>query len=384
MHKPLQRENNLRPEKTRVLVLIKGLGLGGAEKLLAASVPHWDREQFDYEIGYLLPWKDALVSEFENRGIKVTCFNAKATVDLAACRRIGKFIQKGQFDIVHSHLPITGLVGRIVSRWHGVKGIVYTEHGSWTRLNKITRWATDLTLKMNDLTIAVSEDVAQSIPVRHRERVQTILNGIDCRSFNSTGNERQQIRKELGISENDFVIGKIANFLPVKQHETLIRAFAKFQRISPDSKLLLVGQYRGREDYIRQVAQEQGVTENVIITGPRTDIPRILHSLDIFAMSSRSEGLPVSLLEAMACALPVVCTKVGGIPAVVTDGIEGFLVPAGDADAMATKFDQLYLDRHLLKQMGEAGRRLVNEKYDIGLMVKKVEREYSNILQNRN
>ncbi len=357
--------------------------MGGAEKLLAASVPYWDQERFEYEIGYLLPWKDALVSEFESKQIKVTCFNAKGTVDWAAYRRIGRYIQKERFDIVHSHLPITGLVGRIASRWHGVKGVVYTEHGSWKRLNRITRWATDLTLHMNDLTIAVSEDVANSISSRHRDRVQTILNGIDCRSFSVERNERLEIRQELGIDADAFVIGKIANFLPVKQHETLIQAFAQFHREHSDSRLVLVGQFRERDDYIRRVAKEQGVDSKVIITGPRTDVPRILRSLDLFAMSSRSEGLPVSLLEALACSLPVVCTEVGGIPGVVTDGEEGFLVPVGDAKLMAQRFDQLYLNQDLRKQMGAAGERLINENYDISQMVKKVESEYCHILAGK-
>lgn len=367
--------------KARVLWLIKGLGLGGAEKLLAMSAPYLDRDRFDYEVGYFLPWKDALVGDLESHGVKVSCFGTKSAVDMRGYLRAWRYIRRNRFDVVHAHLPVASIFGRVAGRLSHVPGIVYTEHGMWQRLHPITRCVNRLSLRMNDLNIAVSSDVAKSMSAcGRRTHVETIVNGIDCDGIAQWKGHAQEVRQQLGLASSDIVIGKIANLSPVKNHETLIQAFAEFCKTHPDSVLVLIGQLRGRDGMLKQVAEQCGVQSRLVLTGPRTDAVRIAAAFDIYAMSSRSEGLPVSLLEAMALGKPVVCTAVGGIPGVVTDGENGFLVPAESPHDMAEKFTVLADDAQLRRRMGVAGRQRVRSEFDISMMVKRVERLYGELL----
>ncbi|VAX40756.1 hypothetical protein MNBD_PLANCTO02-1523, partial [hydrothermal vent metagenome] len=362
--------------KKRVLILIKGLGLGGAEKLLSASLPYLNRDEFEYEIAYLLPWKDTLVAEIEQQGIQVICLGAKFAADIRPFWKLMKLIKNREYDIVHTHLPLTGIMGRIAAWRNKVDTIVYTEHGSWNRLHWLTRFVNRMTLGLNDLTIAVSDDVARSMNLKKDNSVQTIVNGVDCQAFKTIPDESVAVRTELEIPEDHFVVGKVANFLPVKNHEMLLRAFAKFQQSVPQSTLVLVGQLRGRDQLLLKLARSLKIDKNIIMTGPRTDALRLMRSFDIFVMSSLSEGLPISLLEAMALSKPVVCTQVGGIPGVVTEGVEGFLVPTDDETAMATRLVDLFQNREQRHQMGQAACLRVNEHFNIADMVHNVEQKY--------
>ena len=372
----------LKNERIRVLWLIKGLGLGGAERLLTGALPYLDRELFDYQVGYFLPWKDAFVPEFERQGIPVTCFGAGRPGGLRSLGAVRRCLRESRVDVLHAHLPWASIVGRLAARRCRVPAVLYTEHGCWGRLNPFTRLFNRLTLGWNDLTIAVSDEVRASMRGVNGQAVKTITNGIDCRGLMATPDERDGVCAEFGIREDDFLVVNVANLTPVKNHELLIRAFASLVRRSPNASLVLVGQLRETTESVRQLVAELGLQERVVITGPRTDVPRIVKAADVFAMSSRSEGLPVSLLEAMALARPVVCTQVGGIPGVVTDGMEGFLVPPDEPDAMSERLACLrdHATRH---RMGKAGREKVEAEYDISVMVRKVEDECQRILRKK-
>jgi glycosyltransferase involved in cell wall biosynthesis len=365
----------------RVLWLIKGLGLGGAERLLLSAVPYLDRDAFEYEVGYFLPWKNALVPALEQQGIKVTCFGPGAPACLRTLGPVCRYLRQRQVAVLHGHLPWSGIIGRIAARRCRVAAVLYTEHGCWNRLKPITRLANRMTLRLNDVTIAVSEEVRQSIRGADQQRIRTIPNGIDCAGLMATVDERAAVRAEFGIGPGAFVIVNVANLTSVKNHELLVRAYAGFARRVADSALVLVGQLREKTESVRRLVAELGLRDRVVITGPRTDVPRIVKAADTFALTSFSEGLPVSLLEAMALAKPVVCTNVGGIPGVVTDGREGFLVPVGAAESLAEKLGLLQSDASLRRRLGEAGQARVRTHHDISVMVRQVEAEYRRILE---
>lgn len=363
-------------QRTRVLWLIKGLGLGGAERLLVAALPYLDRERFEYQVGYFLPWKDALVPAFQERQIPVTCFGAGWPGGLRSLGRVSRYLRQQRIDVLHAHLPWAGIVGRLAAHRGGVSRVLYTEHGCWNRLNPLTRLVNRLTLRWNDWTIAVSDEVRASIRGVDAAQVRTITNGIDCAGLAATPDERAAVRAELGVPAEDFLVVCVANLTPVKNHELLVRAFARMRPQRPEASLVLVGQLRETTASVRRTVAELQLQERVVLSGPRTDVPRIVRAADAFALASHSEGLPVSLLEAMALGKPVVCTRVGGIPGAVTDGVEGFLVPPGDAGAMAERLGQLAADRDLRARLGRAGQDTVRTRYDIGVMVRAVEALY--------
>lgn len=363
-------------ERTKVLWLIKGLGLGGAERLLVNALPYLDRQAFEYQVGYFLPWKDALVPTFRQQGIPVTCFGAGRPGGLWSLGRVCRYLRQQRIGVLHAHLPWASIVGRIAARRCGVPRVLYTEHGCWNRLNPVTRLVNRLTLAWNDLTIAVSDEVRASMRGVDATRVRTITNGIDCAGLATTPDERAVVRAELGVPGDDFLVVCVANLTAVKNHELLVRAFARLLPQRPAATLVLVGQLREMTEAVRRTVAELQLQDRVLITGPRTDVPRIVRAADAFAMSSHSEGLPISLLEAMALGKPVVCTRVGGIPGAVTDGVEGFLVPPGDAAAMAQRLGQLGADAGLRARMGLAGQDTVRTRYDISVMVREVETLY--------
>ncbi len=369
-------------EKQKILWLIKGLGLGGAEKLLCNALPYLDRERFDYQVGYFLPWKDALVSELRAGGLKVTCFDVPNHWRLDAVWRLKRYLVEERIDLLHIHLPFTGVVGRLGGRWAGTKGIVYTEHNLWPRLNPLMSLLNQATFNLNDAAIAVSQDVADSMTWPGDE-IQVIDNGIDVKALADIPDSRQAVLEEFGLPENTFLIGKVANLTPKKNHDNLLEAFAIFHRSVPEAKLLLVGQYADRLDILKGLANELRIADHVVFTGPREDVPRLVKALDLFSMASNFEGLPIAMLEAMALGRPVVATAVGGIPGVIRDGIDGLLVPPRQPEALANKWLELYRDGALRKKLADSALERVRGHYDIAVMVSKVEELYRQVLDKK-
>jgi glycosyltransferase involved in cell wall biosynthesis len=368
-----------KPSKIKILWLIKGLGLGGAEKLFCNALPYLDRDRFDYQVGYFLPWKDALVPELQAGGLKVTCFDLPQHWRVDGLWRLKKYLVEEQIDLLHIHLPFSGLVGRLAGKWAGTKGIVYTEHNLWPRLNPVMRRLNRATFNLNDAAIAVSQDVADSMTWPGGD-IQVIDNGIDIQALANVPDERGEVLQEFKLPENAFLIGKVANLTPKKNHDNLLRAFAIFHNQVPEAKLLLVGQYGDRLEILKYLAKELQITDHVIFTGPREDVPRLVKALDLFTMSSDFEGLPISMLEAMALAKPIVATAVGGIPGVVREGIDGCLVPPRNPEALAEQFLALYSNPAKRIVMGQNAKQRVAEQYDIARMVKRVEALYLDVL----
>ncbi|QEG38666.1 Putative glycosyltransferase EpsD [Roseimaritima ulvae] len=367
--------------KTRVLWLIKGLGLGGAEMLFEMAAPHLDRERFDYQIGYFLPWKDALVERLQQRQLPITCFDIPRGFSLRGVRRIAQFCRQQQIDVLHMHLPMPGVMGRLAGKRADVPAMIYTEHNLWSRLNPVSRMINRLTFGMHDRAIAVSQDVADSMSRRYMERVQVINNGIDCDAVRTLAGDRDETRDRLGIKADCLVVGKVANLTPKKNHELLIDAFADLHQAVPNSRLLLVGQFADREQVLRQHASRRGVQDAVIFTGPSTEVPQLVAAMDVFAMSSNFEGLPISLLEAMSLGKASICTSVGGIPQVVRDGQDGFLVDAGDRIGFAAGLKRLAQNRQLRCDLGASAAAHVREAFDIRAMVAQVEQVYCDVLE---
>lgn len=379
--RPYQSDLPQRP--VRVLWLIKGLGLGGAEMLFEMAAPHLDRDRFDYQVGYFLPWKDALVERLRQHQLPVTCFDIPRGFSLGGYRRIQRFCRQQQIDVLHMHLPVPGVMGRLAGKRAGVPAIIYTEHNLWSRLNLVSRTLNRLTFGINDRVIAVSQDVADSMAPRFADRVSVINNGIDCAAVVDLAGDRAATRARLGIEADCVVVGKVANLTAKKNHELLIDAFAMLHTSVPNSRLVLVGQFADRESLLRERVRKHGLQDAVLFTGPSTEVPQLVQAMDIFAMSSNFEGLPISLLEAMSLGKPVVCTAVGGIPQVVRDDQDGFLVDRGDHREFAEKLRRLAIDPQLRCRMGDSASTRVRESFDIRSMVRQVETVYVDVLRSK-
>jgi len=372
--------------RIKVLVLIKGLGVGGAEKLLQLSLRHWDRDRFDYEVGYLLPWKDALVTDFQQAGIPVHCLNQRKAYDLGAVPRLVRLLRHRRVDLLHLHLPYAASLGRVASKLAPVKGVVYTEHNVWERYNRFTYMANRWTYGWNDAVIAVSDDVERSIranyKVNGKPQLSTILNGIDLDQLVEAARGHEGVRPEFGIPQDHHLVVHVANFTPKKRHTDLLAAAQIALQQDPAITFLLVGQ-GPLEAEIKAQAQDLGIAHQVVFTGFRVDAPRLMAAADLFVLPSQYEGLPISLLEAMALGRPVVASSVGGVPEVITDGVEGLLVQPLNPRQLAEKMLTVLHTPELQARFSQNGPRRVQEQFGVQRMIAATEALYSQLLSDK-
>ena len=365
--------------KDPVLLLIKGLGRGGAEQLLVNAAKHLDRDRFRYEAAYVLPHKSDLAPELEAFGIPVHCLGGAFSTWIVSLRRL---VRQNGYRLVHSHLPQAGIGARIGLRRR--TRLVYTEHNEWDCYRPSTRRANMLTIAAEDHVFAVSQHVKDSIRPprmfgvpRHRPPVEVLYHGIDLDSVDGW-RRTEGVREELGIPRSAFVVGTVANFRAEKGYDHLIAAAATARRSLPDIRFVLVGQ-GPTEAATRDQVRRFGLEDTVTFAGYRTDAPRVCGSFDVFALSSLHEGLSIALIEAMAMGKPAVVTSAGGLVEVVRDGVDGYVVPIGDADAIAKRLVQLGTDPDLRATLSEQAR-LRSATFDIRTAVRRMESVYEELL----
>lgn len=362
--------------RTRVLVLIKGLGVGGAEKLLSEGSRYWDRDRYDYHVAYALPWKNQLVPEFESHGIEVHLIGSDRGLTLGTVGRLRGLINDLDIDFVHAHSPTLAVVSRLFA---GVP-TVYTEHNMSHSYRPATRLANRATYWRNAALIAVSEAVANSVRGWSGPEPVVVPNGVSCHVDES---DIRAAREELGLEPGSSLVVHVGNIRPGKGHDTLIDAVKVFSDGNQDVRWLSIGgeKYEGDLDRVRTRAEEERVSGRLRFTGRRPDALSFVGAADVFVNPADVEGLPVAVLEAMALARPVVATAVGGVPSVVKDGETGILVQPGDPEALAAGVRALLSDRELATRLGKEGQALVEREFGLESMVRSVEDIYQAVLQ---
>lgn len=366
-------------EPLRVFQLIKGLGRGGAEQLLLAAA----RRPGDtrYAVGFFVPRKDALVGSLRDSGVEVLCFGASGGGGMVLrVPRITRFLRRWKADVLHCHLPLAGVVGRFAGRLAGVP-VVYTEHNLMERYHPWTRRANLLTWRLQERVVAVSQVVADSIRAHAGDRVpvEVVENGIDVQGFEPHFEDRQRVRQHLGIPLDAPLVGQVAVFRRQKRLDLWLETAAGIAERRPDARFLLVGDGPLRGEVGRRVVN-LGLADRVVLPGLQEDPRPYYAAMDVFLLSSDYEGLPLSVLEAMATGLPVVTTAVGGLPGVVNEGSTGFLVPPGRPELLAERTLTLLDDPAAGARMGEAGRRRVAERFSLDRMVRRLEGIYHEVI----
>ena len=366
--------------RVRVLLLIKGLGRGGAEQLVVNAAEYGDTSRFDYHVAYLLPWKDAFVPELRALGIPVTCLEGGRGLSWIA--RLRRLIRAWEIDVVHVHSPyVAALVRCSVGRRYS---LVTTEHNVWDRYHRATFWANASTFPRNDHVFAVSDEVRHSIRYPkglgflRTPPVETLHHGIDVERV-SAAPDATGVREELGIGDDAPVVGTVASFKPHKGHEYLLQAAAHVVKVRPDVRFVLVGDGPRRDDLKREAAR-LGVDGAVVFAGFREDRLRFVRTFDVYAMASLHEGLPLALLEAMALGCPPVATRVGGINAVIDDAVNGFIVEPRDPATQAQRIVSLLKDAPLRARVGAAARERA-AAFDVRSAVRRIEDVYSGLIR---
>jgi sugar transferase (PEP-CTERM/EpsH1 system associated) len=322
-------------------------------------------------------------------GVSVQSLNKSPGNDLRLPWRLATLFKRERIDIVHCHNWATLLEGLIAARLAGVRAVVHTQHGldyGFDASRSYLRDRARLLLKRLASrglghVVAVSQEVRETVVTDWRmpgERVSVIHNGIEPPPEAPTREERAARRAELGLSPFDLVIGTVGALRPVKDHSMLLQAFARVLRDLPGARLVLVGNGPSRADLEAEAAR-LGLGPAVQFTGWRSDASTLLPLMDVFALSSLSEGISLAVLEAMAAGLPVVATRVGGNPEIVEDGVNGLLVPASDPQAMAQALLGLARDPRRRQALG-AGGRVRASAFTLARMVEGYQEMYASVL----
>jgi glycosyltransferase involved in cell wall biosynthesis len=231
--------------------------------------------------------------------------------------------------------------------------------------------------------VAVSKAVAERTPGRRGDREVTVIpNGVAVPPLPSD-EDRRAARESLGVGDDELVVGNVANLRREKAHDVLLRSFSQVVARVPNARLVIVGADMGMGSALAALARALGVEDRVRFLGRRDDATQLMPGFDVFALSSRFEGLPLAMLEAMMRAVPVVSTAVGGVVDVVDDGATGMLVPGGDEARLAEALVGVLADRGLAGRLGRAGRAKAEAEYSVERMVADYERLYGEVLEEQ-
>ena len=370
------------PPPRRVLWLVKGLGLGGAEQLVASSVPLLDSERFRGEVAYVNKRDSALALSLANAGVRVRCLNPGSAHDPRWVVRLLCLLWRQRYDVVHTHSPLSAATARLVARCLPPARrpvFVHTEHNLWPSYRGLTRAAHAATFRWNAAALAVSDAVRDSIDPRQTRGVhlQTLLHGVVLAGEPGSG-ARRAARQRFGVSDDDWVVGTVGNLSPKKDQATMLRALRLLRDRSVPVTLVVIGD-GPLGDELKAEARRLRVDTMVRWLGRRHDVLDLLPGFDVFTLSSLFEGLPLSLLEAMGQSLPVVSTAVGGVPEVIDDGTSGLLVAPGDATALANAWDQIRRDHELRAALASAAQ-VRSRDFDLKAAVQEMEHVYDSVL----
>jgi glycosyltransferase involved in cell wall biosynthesis len=340
-----------------------GLDVGGLEKLLVEFARHADRERFLLRF-VSLTTRGVLAEDIEAEGWPVTALHAPAGFHPGIGLDLARLFRRWKIDVVHTHDERPNIYAAPAARLAGVRRVVHTRHGQRPWLTRRQRLLVRMASRLTDHFVCVSRDTArlsveQGVPA---SRVRTIWNGIDLARFSYAG------------PCADGPIVTVARLSPEKGIEGLVRAAALALCRSPTLRLEIAGDGPCFSELAR-LALQVGVADRVRFLGQVRDVPGLLARASTFVLPSESEGVALTLLEAMARGLPVVATRVGGNCEVVVEGETGLLVPARDPTALASALLRLR-DPGIAFAMGQAGRRRVERFFDVRRMVAAYESLY--------
>ena len=317
-----------------------------------------------------------------NQGVKVHFLPRKPGIDWLYPLKLAFLIQERKINLIHAHNATAWFYGTWASILSGVS-LVYTEHDRSFPTPIRLKYLHYILGKFTDRIVAVSEIIKENLKkYEHIKNVKVIYNGIDPDLFKPASAEEKILKKkELGLNENDFVLGNVGRMDYWKNQRILIEILPALKKISPQIKLILVG--GGEEEQnLKHLAIKKGIENDVIFLGQRSDVNQILKAFDIFVFPSLTEGLPLAIIEAMATGLPVVASYVGGIPELIDHGVNGLLVAPMSAAEIKDAILKLLQNPNLRQKMGEITRQKFEAHFSLSRMVKNYLKVYDQALKS--
>lgn len=373
----------------RVLQVLAGYARRGAE-IHALSLAQGVRDT-RIRMGLALFFDAEVAREAERLGLDARVVGKRFRGDPSLVFRLARLIRRERIQVVHTHLINGNFYGRIAARLAGGCAVVSTVHNYKEALMTPREWVKTLFYRqdvlmgrLSDRVISVTEGLRAQL-IRDGmppDRVLVIPNSIDTGRYDPDRCDRAAVREALGLPEGAFVVGTAGRLAREKRLDLFLQVGRGLLRAGVPAKLLLVGEgYLEAE--LRDLAREMDMEEAVVFAGYRSDLPRVVHAMDAFALCSETETTSVVIVEAMAMRRPVVAMAAGDLAETFTDGVTGHLVAAGDVGAMTEALVGLYRDPAGRRAMGRAGRQEALRKFSREETVKQVVRVYEDVVRAR-
>jgi sugar transferase (PEP-CTERM/EpsH1 system associated) len=366
----------------KVVHIVLSLDVGGLERNVINQVRE-GRRLGQEVIVVCLVRPGTLAPQAQSLGARLFCLDKHPGLRLGLVPRLAALLRALHPDVVHTHQITSLIYAGPAAHAVGVPLVVHTEHG---KERYAARLRTRLLGRLAGLFVSrfycLSWDMADEIlawRVIPRRKIHVIGNGIEMERFHVRG-DREAIRRSLAIPTDALVVGTVGRLTEVKRQHLLIQAVAQLTRRLPSLRLLLVGDGPLRNQ-LERLAQDLGVADLVHFAGYQPDPEQFYQAMDVFALTSQSEGIPQALIEAAASGLPAVASRVGGVPEVIEDGRSGLLFEPGDAAALLRGLETLLGDGVRGREIGEAARCRVESRFHVRRMAGDYHRHFLSLLR---
>lgn len=342
-----------------IVHVVESLEIGGLEHVVLALAKA--QQQRGHAVRIVCLWRlGPLAQQAVDAGIEVACVDKRAGLDVRALLRLRSALREAGAEVLHSHNPMAHYYAVAASRYLRLGCVINTRHGmgrdgSQSRTERLYRWA----LRASDFAVSVCEAAQRRFVARGSipaAKAVVVRNGIDLSRFIvRNASAAAQLKATLALPHDAVLFGTVGRLNEAKQHGLLLRAFARLRESGTRAALVIVGdgELRGALESERDLL---GLQDSVRLVGARSDVPDLLAALDVFVLSSRTEGYSLALVEASAAGLPIIATDVGGNAEIVRHDVSGIVVPSGDLDGLKQAMASLAADAPRRAALGEQAR----------------------------
>jgi glycosyltransferase involved in cell wall biosynthesis len=370
-------------KRARILHVIDSLHLGGAQEVIFTLVKGADQTRFEHEVATLhgqgVYWERMQADGFTLHSLSPSKFFPLYLL------RLWRLIRRGNYDVLHCHLGASNIIAKPMGRVLGVPAIVSHDHTN-DRLrveNRLVFWLDRWANQFADGFLAVSETCRKFLIEAEGvapEKIRLVANAIDTERYRPGVWERSAVRQELGLKPDDVVLAGIGRLNPQKNFALLLEVVAELKQ--PDLRVVLAG--TGPEEaYLQERVAELRLSEQVRFLGYVADTRKVYGAADVLVITSRFEGLPMTLLEAMSSGVPVVAAALDGIMEVIESGRNGWLVKPGDRAGFVAAVREALEDEPKRQRLAEAGRETILQRYGAARMVQEIEEVYTRLIEEK-
>jgi len=370
----------------KILYTLNHARIAGTEKHLLLLLKHLNKELFEPSVVCFA--EGPLIDMLRNQGIPAWPFPRKKLLDYSVARKLYDLMKHNKFDLLHSHC---GQFACLIAKLAGVPHTIETRHGltfNYDQIDKISPveyFITKTKAKIVNLTLTVSKADEQLLIQKFRispNRVKNVVNGLDIEDLANYQTNNGQLKDELVVPDNHKVVGTVARFTEQKGLKYFIKAIKNIKAEFPKSYFIIVGDGTKKDELVAS-AKGEGVYEDILFTGYRDDAISLMSVFDVFVLPSLWEGMPFSLLEAMAMKIPAVATDVFGNRELVVEGKTGLLIEPRNSEAISRAVTTLLKNQQKATAMGEAAFARIEKHFSAKRMTEQIEKTYLELLNGR-